>query len=241
MNTSPVWTAPPFPNTSVSSSSNHCNAPCSVDVPPSSIRLKNGDVLSKTLSEKYMKEAPRGKLINCDGALSPALSTSSVTFSPERTKQLSNGPVLSDHSSKCCTSTLQTLTNDVSSQHEKYNCVLDTSRVTYSQASVTSSTVVETQPKLTNHVGEPECNGSTPVIPSTPQPQVNGLSPNNTVSSCGAVQEEVVDQKSPVKKEVSLSVIPCRDLPPLLIPAGIPEGLPARDVITMCRYVRASI
>ena len=243
VNTSPVWTAPPFANTSVSSSSNHCSAPSSVDVLPTSIHLKNGDVLSKTLNEKFIKEVPRGQLINCDGALSPALSTSSVTFSPERNKQLSNGPVLSDHSSKCCKSVHNNLISDIVGAPDKCNCVVNTSRVTYSHGSVTSPSVVQAQSKLTNHLEE-SIEPVQVASSSSSQTELNGISTNNPVARSvlqEGVREEPVEEKSLLKKERNLSVIPGRDLPPLLMPTGISEDLPARDVITLCRYCNISL
>ena len=240
INTSPVWTSPPLPNASVSSSGNHCNdvVPPSSDLPPQSIHLSNGEVLSKPLGEKFLKESSRSRLINCDGALSPALSTSSVSFSPERNKQLTNGPIHSSPSDHTTTQyhkqTCNNLVNDKARVQEQCNCTSDISKVTYSNLTTTSHPVQ-------NHIYDGH-NGPVPaslsVAPSlqstdrkdsetllNPDPKLS----TSTQPTCNGLEPP---------KKISLhddSAIPGRGLPPLLMTTGISEDLPARDVITMCR------
>ena len=242
INTSPIWTSPPLPNASVSSSgNNHCNRSMSVDVPPESIHLSNGEVLSKPLNEKFLKEPSRNRLINCDGALSPALSTSSVSFSPERSKQLTNGPIQSSppadsstpphHKPHC-----NNLVNDKTGVKEKFNCVSETSQVTFSADKLSTATV---QSPLMNHMYDGHNGPLSSIIPPTtvgkdskPNEMVSNPGPKvaSPIHSCNGMQ-------SPKPKLSDPSCIPGRGLPPLLMSTGISEDHPARDVITMCRYL----
>ena len=235
INTSPIWTSPPLPNASVSSAGNHCKR--SSDVAPESIHLSNGEILSKPLNEKFLKEPSRNRLINCDGALSPALSTSSVSFSPERSKQLTNGPIhLSPTTSENSTYHKPhciNLMHDKSTVQEKCDCASELSHVTFANEKPLTTTA---QAPLTNHISDGHNGPLTATLP--PTTITNGSSEGAPIPEAkvsGPQSPSGNGIQSPLKKPGDPSAIPGRGLPPLLMSTGISEEHPARDVITMCR------
>uniref|UniRef100_F6TF50 [histone H3]-trimethyl-L-lysine(27) demethylase n=1 Tax=Ciona intestinalis TaxID=7719 RepID=F6TF50_CIOIN len=140
----------------------------------------------------------------------------------------------------------------------RYNSVMDTPQDTPSSDSGlsvhTSTNPHQLQTKLANHVqqigvtngGIVSIKPSPPLshtsrnsggdsVLSPPSMSLSGEHRQSPVKSEQTDQKDILSEDKCLKQAYELSVIPGRPLPPLLQPIGIPDTVPARDVIQTCR------